>query len=52
MADARKQNEASQSAIDWQAFFAEANVPIIGYDAVNDHYLDVDFGNAQERGTA
>ena len=39
MAEARKQNEASQSAIDEQAFFAETNVPIIGYDAVNDQII-------------
>ena len=39
MADARQQDEVSQRAIDWQAFFAEANVPILGYDAVNDQII-------------
>jgi hypothetical protein len=39
MADARKQNEASQSAIDWQTFFHADNVPILGYDPVNDQII-------------
>lgn len=39
MANARKQNEASQSAIDWQTFFHDDNVPILGYDAVNDQII-------------
>ena len=39
MTNARNQNEASQSAIDWQSFFAEDNVPILGYDAVNDQVI-------------
>ena len=39
MANARQQNEVSQRAIDWQTFFAEANVPILGYDAVNDQII-------------
>ena len=39
MAEARKQNEASQSAIDWQTFFHADNVPILGYDPVNDQII-------------
>ncbi len=39
MADARKQDELSQRGIDWQTFFSSANVPILGYDAVNDQVI-------------
>ena len=39
MADARKQHELSQRGIDWQSFFSSANVPILGYDAVNDQVV-------------
>ena len=36
MTKARNQQEAWQSAIDWQSFFEADNVPIIGYDPIND----------------
>ena len=39
MADSRKQDEVSQSAIDWQTFFHADNVPILGYDPVNDQII-------------
>ena len=39
MADARKQHELSQRGIDWQSFFTSTNVPILGYDAVNDQVI-------------
>ena len=39
MSQGRNQNEASQSAIDWQLFFAANNVPIIGYDPINDQVI-------------
>ena len=35
----RDNNQIAQQGIDWQLFFAEANVPIIGYDPVNDQII-------------
>ena len=35
----RNNNQIAQQGIDWQSFFAEDNIPIIGYDPVNDQVI-------------
>jgi len=57
MADARKQHELSQRGIDWQTFFSNSddNVPILGYDAVNDQVIikrAADYNGDSSIGTA
>ena len=39
MSQVRKKEELWQSAIDWQSFFSATNVPILGYDSINDQII-------------
>ena len=39
MPQPKSQDQLSQSAIDWQSFYTSGNIPIIGYDPINDQIV-------------